>query len=150
MNYDNGIKYAGDEEMYKADLKLWLRYTQDRKNEIRKAYDNKNADRCYVETHSLKSNAKRIGADELSEIAYKMEKAAKDGDWMSLGRLMQPLMEECLMAYDSDGAVDAADNILGYEISPDVRDKLTRIRNAADEFDYRGALILTEALPSHP
>lgn len=58
MNYDNGIKYAGDEEMYKADLKLWLRYTQDRKNEIRKAYDNKNADRCYVETHSLKSNAK--------------------------------------------------------------------------------------------
>lgn len=191
MNYDNGIKYAGDEEMYKADLKLWLRYTQDRKNEIRKAYDNKNADRCRIETHSLKSNAKRIGADELSEIAYKMEKAAKDGDWMSLGRLMQPLMEEweiidkdvlkitgpvsetpvhsngtyitatgynetvsrmkeCLMAYDSDGAVDAADNILGYEISPDVRDKLTRIRNAADEFDYRGALILTEALPSHP
>ena len=191
MNYDNGIKYAGDEEMYKADLKLWLRYTQDRKNEIRKAYDNKNADRCRAETHSLKSNAKRIGADELSEIAYKMEKAAKDGDWMSLGRLMQPLMEEweiidkdvlkitgpvsetsvhsngtyvtaagynetvsrmkeCLMAYDSDGAVDAADNILGYEISPDVRDKLTRIRNAADEFDYRGALILTEALPSHP
>ena len=59
-------------------------------------------------------------------------------------------MKECLMAYDSDGAVDAADNILGYEISPDVRDKLTRIRNAADEFDYRGALILTEALPSHP
>jgi len=46
--------------------------------------------------------------------------------------------------------VDAADNILGYEISPDVRDKLTRIRNAADEFDYRGALILIEALPSHP
>ena len=43
MNYDNGIKYAGDEEMYKADLKLWLRYTQDRKNEILKAYDNKNA-----------------------------------------------------------------------------------------------------------
>lgn len=191
MNYDNGIKYAGDEEMYKADLKLWLRYTQDRKNEIRKAYDNKNADRCRVETHSLKSNAKRIGADELSELAYKMEKAAKDEDWMSLGRLMQPLMEEweitdkdvlkitgpvsetpvhsngtyitaagynetvrrmkeCLMAYDSDGAVDAADKILGYEISPDVRDKLTRIRNAADEFDYHGALILTEALPSHP
>lgn len=191
MNYDNGIKYAGDEEMYKADLKLWLRYTQDRKNEIRKAYDNKNADRCRVETHSLKSNAKRIGADELSELAYKMEKAAEDEDWMSLERLMQPLMEEweitdkdvlkitgpvsetpvhsngtyitaagynetvrrmkeCLMAYDSDGAVDAADKILGYEISPDVRDKLTRIRIAADEFDYRGALILTEALPSHP
>lgn len=191
MNYDNGIKYAGDEEMYKADLKLWLRYTQDRKNEIRKAYDNKNADRCRIETHSLKSNAKRIGADELSELAYKMEKAAKDEDWISLGRLMQPLMEEweitdkdvlkitgpvsetpvhsngtyitaagynetvrrmkeCLMAYDSDGAVDAADKILGYEISPDVRDKLTRIRNAADEFDYREALILTEALPSHP
>ena len=191
MNYDNGIKYAGDEEMYKADLKLWLRYTQDRKNELLKAYDNKNADRCRIEMHSLKSNAKRIGADELSELAYKMEKAAKDGDWMSLGRLMQPLMEEweitdkdvlkitgpvsetpahsngtyitaagynetvrqikeCLLAYDSDGTIEAADKILGYEISPDVRDKLTRIRNAADEFDYSGALILTEALPSHP
>ena len=36
MNYDNGIKYAGDEEMYKADLMLSLRYTQDMKKEIRR------------------------------------------------------------------------------------------------------------------
>ena len=191
MNYDNGMKYAGDDEMYKADLKLWLRYTQDRKNEIREAYDNKDAKRCRIEMHSLKSNAKRIGADELSNLAYKMEKAAADGDWMSLGKLMQPLTEEwevtdeevlnitgpvsetpaqsngtyitadmysetvrqmkdCLISYDSDGAVDAANMILGYEISPDVRDKLIRIRNAADDFDYRGALTLTAALTSHP
>ncbi len=76
-----GLIYCGqDEEFYKQILSEYLYESKEKSEAMDRCYEEKNWDDYGIYVHSLKSTSKMIGAMELSEIALRLEKAAKSGD----------------------------------------------------------------------
>ena len=80
LDIKEGIEYAGSEEMYISVLQFFLNSIDDKTAEIRDFYNNKDWKNYQTKVHALKSSAKVIGAEELSNRARALELASKDGD----------------------------------------------------------------------
>lgn len=79
LNKDMGMMYCGDSEDFYAEmLKAYL--NSGKYEEICEAYEKESWDIYRISVHALKSTSLSIGADEVSELAKELEKAAKDGD----------------------------------------------------------------------
>ncbi|MCR5108449.1 MAG: response regulator [Lachnospiraceae bacterium] len=76
-----GLGYCeNDEEFYDQILSEYYNESGEKSADIERCYKERNWDEYGVYVHSLKSTSMMIGATELSKIAGRMEKAAKDGD----------------------------------------------------------------------
>ena len=77
----SGLNYCrNDKDFY---LQLLTKFTQDaphKAEEIDRLYDEKDYGNYRIQVHSLKSSARMIGADALSQTAKEMEDAAKESD----------------------------------------------------------------------
>ena len=80
LNIIDGIEYSGDVGMYREALKLFYRTIDSKIDEIRGYYDAADWDAYRVKVHALKSSAKIIGAEELSNKARALEIAVNEGD----------------------------------------------------------------------
>lgn len=80
LDIKEGIEYAGNEELYLNVLKFFVKSIDDKSNEIREYYNDEDWENYQTKVHALKSSAKVVGANELSERAKALELAAKDGD----------------------------------------------------------------------
>ena len=76
-----GLLYCGqDESFYEQVISEYLIESKEKKASIDRCYNDKNWEGYGILVHSLKSTSKMIGALGLSEIALRLEKAAKSGD----------------------------------------------------------------------
>ena len=81
INTQSGIQYcAGSMEFYEEMLITFARDTAEKAVEINDFYRQEDFENYRIRVHALKSTAKMIGADSLSEMAKKAEAAAKDLD----------------------------------------------------------------------
>lgn len=80
LDVKEGIEYAGSQEMYVDVLRFFLNTIDDKSDEIRRYYDEENWEDYQTKVHALKSSARVIGADELSNRAKSLELAAKEGN----------------------------------------------------------------------
>ncbi len=80
IDIESGIGFCGSANDYLEAIKTFVKHAPDSINEIRSHIDNENTEDLTTKVHSLKSTAKTIGAERLSEIAKNMEQAAKDKD----------------------------------------------------------------------
>ncbi|MBQ7677016.1 MAG: response regulator, partial [Lachnospiraceae bacterium] len=69
LNIRDGIEYAGSEEMYRNVLKFFLDTIDAKCDEIRGYYDSGDWENYQTKVHALKSSAKVVGAEELSDRA---------------------------------------------------------------------------------
>ena len=69
---------GGDEGFYKEMLFDYMEAYADKKNGLEESFKGENWPEFAVQIHALKSTSKTIGAIELSEQAFEMEKAAKE------------------------------------------------------------------------
>jgi signal transduction histidine kinase/CheY-like chemotaxis protein len=78
---DAAISYcAGDEAFYYEVLRTFADEWKDKSDAIREDFEKKDIADYQILVHALKSTAKTIGADELSDAALAQENAAKEGD----------------------------------------------------------------------
>ena len=76
-----GLIYcANDEKFYEKILSEYLYESKEKASSLDRCYEEKNWEEYGIYVHSLKSTSKMIGARELSDIAMRLEKAAKSGD----------------------------------------------------------------------
>ncbi len=76
-----GMNYCGnDKGFYRELLAKFSGDMQQKSSEIREFYGKGDWGNYRIRVHSLKSTAKMIGADRLSELARKAEDAARNGD----------------------------------------------------------------------
>ncbi len=80
LDTKEGIEYAGSEEMYMTVLKFFFQTITAKSDEIRGYYDAGDWENFQTKVHALKSSAKVIGAQELSDRARSLELACKDKD----------------------------------------------------------------------
>lgn len=81
INVNAGMQYCkNDREFYQEVLIQFARNAAEKAPEIDDFYMQKDFDNYQIKVHALKSSAKMIGADSLSEIARKAEEASKNHD----------------------------------------------------------------------
>ncbi|WP_051204633.1 HD domain-containing phosphohydrolase [Butyrivibrio sp. VCD2006] len=78
INVEAGLTFCmGDEEFYLSQLEMFA--DSNKGKELTEFLDNKDWENYLISVHSLKSTAKTIGADELSQEALTLENALKEG-----------------------------------------------------------------------
>ena len=79
LNVDEGLRYCMNKVGFYLNM---LRDFADieRADHIRDYYDMKDTENYRINVHSLKSTARTVGADTISEEAQKLEEAARDGN----------------------------------------------------------------------
>ena len=81
LDIKEGIGYAGSAEMYVNVIKFFVSSIDAKSEEIRKYYNEGDWDNYVAKVHALKSSARVIGADELSNRARYLELAGNDRDF---------------------------------------------------------------------
>lgn len=76
---ETAIKNSGSEEAFQTVLKIFYDSIHGKEKELKEYYDLEDWKNYTIKIHALKSSAKLIGATELSEAAYALEMAGKEG-----------------------------------------------------------------------
>ncbi len=89
-----GIGYcAGDSELYKSVLGMFVDEYDKETEELQKYIDLKDSKKFVTHAHKLKSSARTIGADELFEKAKDLEGDGKEENWDAIKRKHSAVME---------------------------------------------------------
>ena len=96
LDIDKGIENCGDEESYLSILEVFHEMAEQKAGEIRKYYETGDIENYTIQVHALKSSARIIGADELSEMAKSLEFAGKEGDLDLIHRDTEALLQKYL------------------------------------------------------
>ena len=95
INMEEGLKYcAGDEEFYRSLLREYQDTYPERTQELVTALDASDMGNYAVKVHALKSVSRTIGATELADAAFELEKAAKAGDIDTVKEKHPVMLEE--------------------------------------------------------
>lgn len=103
FNTEEGIRFCMDDKnFYFEMLKDFANSVSERRSKMNFAYERHDWITYSVHVHALKSAAKTVGADLLSEMAKNLEDAAKKGDGEFIlahhAPLLQALQEACAQA----------------------------------------------------
>ena len=140
-----GIMYGGgDESFYIEVLTKFASDAPEKLKQIERYQAEGDLHEYQIRVHALKSTAKMIGAGELSELAKKLEDAAKNGDSAYIRMRGEALAERYRET------VSAISDILGTEVedavteAPEIdgrqlRDKLTELVSRLDTFEADAA-----------
>ncbi len=79
INIRQGITFCGDIGGLREIIRIFHGEGHKRKRQLQQLYQEQNWKDYVIAVHALKSNAKGIGADELAELAQRMELAGKEG-----------------------------------------------------------------------
>ena len=152
LDTQEGISFTGNPEKYiSAIVRFYGNYekNRDKVNEYLGAGDIEN---YMITVHALKSNAKMIGAMELSKRFEALETAARNGDKAVMDNDTPATMDAYKKLIDSleplgaIGDVKAADEISGDE----ARDLSDKLLEALDEFDDELSKELIAKLEGYP
>ncbi|MCR4611603.1 MAG: response regulator [Lachnospiraceae bacterium] len=94
LNVDEGIKNSGGVTNYIFSLKMFLDMIDENTEVISKSYVENNIRMYTIKVHALKSNARIIGAEKLSELAEKLEIAGNEHDKKFIDDNNQKLLVE--------------------------------------------------------
>ncbi len=106
IDIDRGIQICGSKKVYEGVLKVFSRTADKYADEIQEFFDAEDWENYVIKVHALKSSARTIGANELSERAARLERAGKTDaityirenteDVISDYRLLAKQIEACL------------------------------------------------------
>ena len=92
-----GLKNCGSEEGYRSVLSVFHQTAKDKADEIEALYQKDDFKNLTIKVHALKSSARIIGAQSLSDLAKELEEAGKCGD----REFIDGNLEELLKRYRS-------------------------------------------------
>ena len=94
INMDHGLSYCrNDMDFYRELLFKFTKDFAERETQLEGFLQEENAAEYRIRVHALKSTAKLIGADELSELAKSMEQAAGEGNLAFLREKEEELLQ---------------------------------------------------------
>lgn len=153
-----GIRYTGDEEIYRAVLEVYIHSGAEKADLLRKLYEREMWADYVIEVHALKSTSLSVGARELSERAKELELAGKAGQYEVIRERHEAAMTLYREVLDEGTAYLTAH---GVDMSPPeetaetadagtltqmpaerVRELLEQIHNCCDTFDLDGIVAL--------
>ena len=141
----SGMQYChGDRKFYVKILTKFLKEARQKAMEINKFYQQGDLDNYTILVHALKSTARMLGADALSENAKAMEAAAKNRDENYVSEHHESILDQYQQVTQSNCKVldldknDAAQETVGdtVEISKDeLLRQLSELKEGLDTFE---------------
>ncbi|MCR5686418.1 MAG: Hpt domain-containing protein [Lachnospiraceae bacterium] len=152
LDTETGIAYTGGQDKYISALQRFYKNYEKNRAKVCGYLESKDYESYMITVHALKSNAKMIGARDLSTLFETLETAARDKE---IG-LIEPQNAVALKEYDeliqklapigAMGDVRAAD-----EISAEAaRETVDKLLEALDDFDDEESKKLTKVLSGYP
>lgn len=97
-----GMEYFGNNETtYREVLSDYMDNIEERAKTIEQAVSESNIETYVIETHSLKSTSKSIGALALSQLAEELEACGKSGEWETIVAKTPTLLSMYRDLYDA-------------------------------------------------
>ncbi|MBQ6575640.1 MAG: Hpt domain-containing protein [Lachnospiraceae bacterium] len=152
LDTKTGISYTGGQDKYISALQRFYKNYEKNRTKVCEYLEAKDYENYMITVHALKSNAKMIGARDLSTLFETLEMAARNNE---IG-VIEPQNAVALKEYDeliqklapigAMGDVRAAD-----EISAEVaRETIDKLLAALDDFDDEEAKRLAKILSGYP
>lgn len=150
LNTAEGIKNCGSEEAYQKVLKTFREEIKNRASVIRKALDEKDIKTYTVEVHAIKSSARIVGAQKLSEYAKELEAA---GDANDLEKIAAET-DTFLRLYESYEDAETANEVEEDDELPELSeemwfDALNALKDFAHTMDYDNAVAVLESIKKY-
>ena len=97
LDVNKGLENCGSAAGYKTVLDMFYKGIKSRVKQIQTFFDNEDWENYTIKVHALKSSARIIGATELSEDAYKLEKAGKENRHEYIIEKNKKFLKDCLV-----------------------------------------------------
>jgi len=156
VNTRSGMQYCrGDKEFYVELLEKFAQDEERKASGMNVSFQNGDLGNYRILVHALKSSAKMVGADSLSEMAKRAEEAAKDNDagyirehHEELLNKYHELVRNILQIFDTRGQdMGQAAKGVGTEISDsELVRRLTELKEGLDTFEADKADSLLEKM----
>ncbi len=152
LDTQTGISYTGNTEKYVSAVQRFYKNHEKNRAKVEEYFAAKDYENFMITVHALKSNAKMIGATNLSGQFEALENAAREQDTAVIEELTPQALNdydeliEKLKPVGEMGDVKAAD-----EISADIaRTTVDSLLAALDDFDDEEAKKLAKVLSGYP
>ncbi|MBO4903466.1 MAG: Hpt domain-containing protein [Lachnospiraceae bacterium] len=152
LDTQTGISYTGNDRKYLSAVQRFFKNYEKNKAKVEESFAAKDYENYMITVHALKSNAKMIGAEKLSEHFESLEMAAKSGDGDFIEGVNPVVMEEYAKLIAALKPIGEMDEVRSAdEISADVAiETAGRLLEALDDFDDEGAKALAVKLSGYP
>ncbi|MBQ6910194.1 MAG: Hpt domain-containing protein [Synergistaceae bacterium] len=94
MDYDNAVKFCSSEEVLAKTLEQFYNSIEPNSLEIENYFNNKDYKNYTIKVHALKSSARLIGAESLSQDAMHLEDCGNNLDIESIESLTPKLLKD--------------------------------------------------------
>ena len=94
INGAMAIENSGSEEVFRTVLKIFYESLDNKLSEINEMYNAEDFENYTIKVHALKSSAKLVGAQKLSEDALALEMAGKEGNTAYIKENHEAMVEE--------------------------------------------------------
>ena len=117
---EDGLRFCrGDEELYRAVVEEFVQSAEEKAKNLEAYYDAADWKNYVILVHALKSSARTIGAQPLSEVAAALEKAAREEDAVTIRQSHGRMMDQYRRVTDAldqylHGGPDADGEILEF------------------------------------
>ena len=149
---ENGLANCGGTDAYLATLKVFYDSIPEGLAEIRSLYDNEDWKNYTVKVHALKSTARIIGAEELSNRAMRLEDAGNAGYTEEIKRDTEALLNlyesfrEKLSPLGEEEADESEKPLIGAD---ELEEAVGAIREMAASFDEESIRFVFEELKEY-
>ncbi len=152
LDVETGIGFTGGQEKYVSALSRFYKNYEKNKTKVTEFLEAKDYENYMITVHALKSNAKMIGARDLSTLFETLETAARNNDTGIIeaqNAVAMTAYEELIGKLSPIG--ELGDARASDEISADVaREVVDKLIEALDDFDDEEAKKLAQKLSGYP
>ncbi len=152
LNVKEGIEHCGDSEIYLDALTVFAEAVESGANEIQRYFDAADWKNYTTKVHALKSSAKVVGADELSDKAKRLEYAGNSNYIDEIEKFTAPLLELYRSYSEKLSPLIKKDshNLKKNPIEPDeLAEAYETLREVTKNFDYDSLEFVLQSLEEY-
>ncbi len=153
IDVDSGMSYTGKGEQYRKALQRFFEAHESVIGNVKGFHSARDAENFTILVHSVKSNAKMIGAKVLSQKALELEQLGKAAAWADIDSLMRAFLEEYLAAIEiirpalSENEGESPD---GASAKGQAQETARKLLQALEDFDDEESSRLLTELMEYP
>ncbi|MCR5509316.1 MAG: Hpt domain-containing protein [Lachnospiraceae bacterium] len=152
IDTETGIGYTGNREKYISALQRFYRSYDKNRAKVESALGENDLENYMIIVHSLKSNARMIGAANLSAKFEALEMASRNGDMETVKSETSDALSDYEMIVKVLEPIGTADKVTAAdEISADEARKIAKdLLASLDDYDDEASALLAAKLAGYP
>lgn len=146
LDVDAALRYTGDSDKYILGLSRFYNAYDNNSAKIKGYYDDKDYENYSILVHSLKSNARMIGALDLGDMCEKLQYASADNDVDVVDMYHDVMMLKYQELRDIIKPYALSVNDKRGQDTKVIEELLSKLKDALTDYDHKAAMSLAGKL----